>query len=241
MACLRGCDAVILAGGLGRRLRSVCSDRPKVMAPVNGQPFVHYLIEQVRTAGVRRVVLALGYLSRVVNDYLAHRVWEGLEVVSTVEEAPLGTGGALRAALPLIHSQTALVMNGDSFTRMDLCRLLEFHRRRSAKLSMALTDFTKGGRYGVVKTEEDGLVTSYAEKPPGRRSGGHLNAGLYLIDQAAMREIPPGQPVSLERDVFPRYCRRGLYAMKGTFPFIDIGTPESYRMAETFFAESLVG
>lgn len=235
MACLHGLDTVILAGGQGTRLQPVISDRPKVLALVNGRPFLHYLLGQVRSHGVGRVILALGYLSHKVEAYLQHETWEGLEIVSAVEPSPLGTGGALRALLPLIRSPVVLVLNGDSFTQIDLCRFLEFHRSRSARSSIALTHSTEVDRYGLVETDEDGLVTSFMEKPPPMTFGGYVNAGLYLMEQAAIRDISQEPPVSLEREVFPLWIRRGLYAMKGSFPFIDIGTPESYHLAPAFF------
>jgi len=236
MACLNACDVVILAGGQGSRLRPVFPSSPKAMLPVNDEPFVRYLIEQVNSFGARRVILALGHLAELVQTYVASQAWGALNIVTAVEPTPLGTGGALRAVLPLLESEVALVMNGDSFIRVDLCRFLEFHHARAAALSMVLTSVPNVDRYGVVETNEEGLVTSFLEKQTGR-SGGSINAGLYLINQAVIRTIPPDHPVSLEEDVFPSFCHRGFYALKGDFPFLDIGTPESCHLARAFFRD----
>ena len=235
MTCLKELDVVILAGGLGTRLRPLFPYCPKVMVPVNDKPFVRYLIEQVQSFGARRIILALGYLAEVVQEYVESQKWKELEIITFVESDPRGTGGALRSVLPLIKSKTALVMNGDSFTKVDLCRFLEFHKSRPALLSMVLTYLPNTERYGVVETDDDGLVKSYMEKPISGQSGGYINAGLYFIEKTAIRKISPEQQVSLERDVFPCFCNRGFYAMKGEFPFIDIGTPESYSLAHSFF------
>lgn len=237
MKCLSEHDVVILAGGLGTRLRDLFPDRPKVMVPVDGQPILAYLIEQVRRAGARRIILALGHLSQMVQEYVKHKEDGDLTIVTHVEENLLGTGGALRAVLPLIESETVLVMNGDSLTKVDLRELLKFHRGRSALLSVVVTFMPDVGRYGVVETDNDGLVLSFTEKPEQGQAGGYINAGLYLVQRTVICQIPPKQKVSLERDVFPLLCGGGFYALKGQYPFIDIGTPESYRLANDFFTE----
>jgi len=234
MTCLRELDVVVLAGGLGTRLRPLFPHYPKVMVPVNDKPFVRYLIKQVQSFGACRIILSLGYLAEIVQEYVKSQEWENLDIVTSIESAPRGTGGALRSVLPLINSKTVLVMNGDSFTKVDLYRFLEFHQSRPALLSMVLTYLPNVDRYGVVETDDDGMVKSYMEKPSTGQSGGYINAGLYLIEKTEIREISPEQQVSLERDVFPRFCNRGFYAMKGEFPFIDIGTPESYSLANSF-------
>jgi NDP-sugar pyrophosphorylase family protein len=233
--CLIELDVVVLAGGLGTRLHPVLKDLPKVMAPVNGRPFLDYLLEQVRSSGARRVVLALGHLSGAVQDYIATRERDGLDIVLHIESEPRGTGGGLREVLHLTESETVLGMNGDAFTRADLGQFLDFHRARKAAISLLLTHVPNVGRYGLVDADDDGLVRSFDEKPESSESGGYINAGVYLFERLAIEPIPVGRPVSLETEVFPQACGRGLYAMKGDFPFIDIGTPEAYESAARFF------
>ncbi len=238
MTCLHDIDVVILAGGFGTRLRPVFSDRPKVLVPVDGVPFLRRYLEWLRGFGARRVILSLGYMADLVKAYVESETWEGMEIITTVEESPLGTGGAVRACLPLTQSRTLLVTNGDSVTRLDLARFVDFHRSKSARLSMVLTFQPEVGASGWVETDAQDAVVRFTEKPPGQTGGGYINAGLYLMEHEAVCEIPDGKPVSIEKDVFPHLCRRGFFAMKGEFPFIDIGTPESYSRAADFFAST---
>ncbi len=170
----------------------------------------------------------------MVRDFVESETWDGMEIASFEESTPLGTGGAVRAVLPLIRSQTALVTNGDSVTRLDLCRFVEFHQQHQARLSMVLTHVPNVTQSGLVETGPNDEVISFKEKPEAE-VGGYINAGLYLIEREAIAEIPASGPVSIEKDIFPKFCGHGFYAMKGEFPFIDIGTPESYARAAVFF------
>jgi len=232
---LQNIDVVILAGGFGTRLRSGVSDRPKVLVPINGVPFLKCYLEWLRGFGARRVVLSLGYMAEMVQDFVKNEDWNGMEILANVETTPLGTGGAVRACLPLVTSPDAFVTNGDSVTRLDLARFVEFHRAKSARLSMVLTHQPQVSSSGLVETDANDAVTSFTEKPQGATTGGYINAGLYLMKREAIEEIPADKPVSIEKDVFPKFCGKGFYALKGEFPFLDIGTPESYQRAGEFF------
>jgi NDP-sugar pyrophosphorylase family protein len=232
--CLSEIDVVILAGGLGTRLRRVLPNTPKVMAPVDGKPFLRYVIDRLGRSGARRVVLSLGHLADDVVDYVDGQDWHGIEVVSHVEPEPMGTGGALREVLPLVGSGTVMAMNGDAFARAGLDSFVDFHRSSGATISILLTFVHDVGRYGVVEADDDGRVRSFDEKPQSGDGGGYVNAGVYLFQRTAIEGIATGRPVSLEREVFPRECGRGLYGFRGSFPFIDIGTPESYGSAGEF-------
>ncbi len=238
--CLQNVDVVILAGGFGTRLRSVFSDRPKVLVPINGVPFLKCYLEWLRGFGARRIILSLGYMAEMVQEFVKNEDWNGMEILANVETTPLGTGGAVRACLPLIKSPDAFVTNGDSVTRLDLARFVEFHRAKSARLSMVLTHQPQVSSSGLVTTDANDTVTAFTEKPQGATTGGYINAGLYLMKCEAIEEIPVDKPVSIEKDVFPKFCGRGFYALKGEFPFIDIGTPESYQRAGEFFRTQAV-
>lgn len=228
-------DTVILAGGLGTRLRSVFADRPKVLVPINGVPFLRHYLDWLRGFGARRVILSLGHMAGMVQDYVRSETWPAMEIETFVESSPLGTGGAVRAVLPLMRTETALVANGDSLVRADLGEFVRFHRRKRARISILLTHVNQVGQSGWVETDADDAVVSFVEKPVHRAAGGYINAGLYLMQREAVAEIPGEGAVSIERDVFPRFCGRGFYALKGEFSFIDIGTPDSYRRASEFF------
>lgn len=236
---LAGIDVVILAGGLGTRLRAVLPERQKVVADVAGQPFLARLIGFYAHAGAARIVLALGYRSQDVTNSIAG--YEGpCEIVASVEPEPRGTGGALRYALPQLRSTTVLVANGDSFADADLAGLVDLHRSRGASVTLALTFVDDVQRYGRVVVGRDGAVERFEEKParadPEKPQAGYINAGVYLIEREVVARLPEGVALSLERDVFPELVGHGIYALAGHIPFIDIGTPESWSMADAFFA-----
>ncbi len=236
--CLQETDVVILAGGMGTRLRSVLPDAPKCLAPIAGIPFLRRYLCWLQQFGLRRAILSLGYKADMVQSYVRSETWPGLEIVSSVESVPLGTGGALRAVLPLVNSSTVLVANGDSFTGVDLCEFLYFHKSKNARVSMLLTKHEEAKASGLVETDENDAVASFSEKPPGAtKEPAYINAGMYLMEREAILEIPADKPVSIERDIFPGLCGRDFFALKGTFPFIDIGTPETYSKSAAFFEE----
>ncbi len=236
MATLDHTDVVILAGGLGTRLRPVLPDRQKVLVEVAGQPFLGHPIEFVQTNGAKRLILALGYQADQVESFVRARRWEGFELIPSVEPVPLGTGGALRFALPLIRSDTVLVLNGDSFAAADLGSFLKFHLARRALISLLLVPMKGRGRYGVAEAGENGAVARFVEKPSNLNADGYINAGAYFFSRGTIASIESEKALSLEQEVFPRHCSSGLYAMKQDVPFIDIGSPESWRGAGAFFA-----
>jgi len=228
-------DAVILAGGLGTRLRPVVGDRPKAIVSVHGRPFLTYLFDQLISAGISRVVLCLGYGSQQIRASIGES-YRGLSIVRSEETAPLGTGGALRLALSKLRSDPALVLNGDSYCGAELEEFWLFHRDRRAAASLLLTSVPDTGRFGRVQLGTGSDVIDFQEK--GKTSGsGLINAGLYLIDCALIEEIPGGKLRSLEREVFPSWIGRGLYGFASAGKFLDIGTPEAYASAEAFFSD----
>lgn len=225
--------AVILAGGLGTRLLTVVADRPKVLAEVNGRPFLCYLLDKLTAAGFQRIILCTGYMAETVSRILGSRYGDA-ELHYSVEIEPLGTGGALRLALPLVFSDPVLVLNGDSFCDLDLCRFAEEHGRHDALASMALAEVADVSRYGAVDIASDGTLTAFEEK--GQRSGlGRINAGIYLLARPVLEAIPAGTSYSLERDLFPGLIGNGLYGYAQPCRFIDIGIPDDYQAATAFF------
>jgi NDP-sugar pyrophosphorylase family protein len=206
---------------------------PKGLRPADGRPFLEHLLEQLQGGGAARVVLSLGYRSEQFSDHFHRRPPAGLELRFCLEKTPLGTGGGLRNALPVLSKSTVLVLNGDSYADTDLRELLRKHRTLGAKATLLLTRVADAARFGRVQFEPSGAVSAFAEK--GNPGPGFINAGVYAIERAVIEEIPPGRPVSLEREVFPGLVGRGLFGHAAFFPFVDIGTPESYREADTFF------
>jgi NDP-sugar pyrophosphorylase family protein len=227
--------AAILAGGLGTRLRSRIADRPKVLAPVHGRPYLSYLLDQLAAAGVGRVVLLTGYQAEQVRAAFGAG-YAGMSLAYSAEPAPLGTGGALRHALPYIPSPTCLLLNGDSYCDVPLSAFWEFHACRAADASLVLTRQDDCSRFGRIHVAPDGRIVRFEEKPQDGGPG-WVNAGIYLIQRTAIEEVPPDRPLSLERDLLPGWLdSRLLCAFPCRGRFLDIGTPESYSRVEAFFA-----
>ena len=226
-------SAAILAGGLGTRLRSVVADRPKVLAPVAGRFFLTYLLDQLADAGFSEVVLCTGYLGEQLEEHFGSR-FRRLRLHYSKEAAPLGTGGALRLALPMLGSEPVLVLNGDSYCQVDLAGFVHHHQEKRAKASMVLTQVADVSRYGSVDVDAEGRVRGFGEKA--RSGAGWINAGIYLLDKDLLARIPPGTPASIERDCFPGWTSEAFFAHRGGKRFLDIGTPESLEQAQVFFA-----
>lgn len=230
---LESISAVILAGGLGTRLRPVVTDRPKVLARVGGRPFLAYLLDQLTAVGIGSGVLCTGYMGDQVRDIFGD-AYGSLRLSYSQEPAPLGTGGALRLALPLIPSETMLVLNGDSFCETDFKAFWTWHTTRGAAASILLTEVADTRRYGRVLVDADGRVLKFEEKN-GDSGPGWINAGLYLCARKLLEDIPTNRVVSIEREMFPSWIGRGLYGNQSAGRFIDIGIPETYANAEQFF------
>jgi len=231
-----GRTAVILAGGLGTRLRPVLADRPKVLAPVAGKPFVVYLFDQLKRAGCGKVVLCTGYLGGQVESTLG-RDYQGMPLAYSREPSPLGTGGAVVRALPLVDSDPFWVLNGDSSIQANLPGFAAWFADRQALAAMLLARVTHRERYGGVDLAPDGRIVGFFEK--GIASAGLINAGIYLLRREAIAAAPWAGQFSLESALFPELVRRGaLWGWPSAETFIDIGTPDSYAMAEAVLLHS---
>lgn len=232
---LDGVTAAILAGGLGTRLRPVVADRPKVLAPVAGRPFLAHLLDQLAGAGCRETVLLVGYAADQVRETFQGE-YAGMRLSYSVEPGPLGTGGAARHALPQLRDETILLLNGDSFCELDFTAFLRFHTEHGAQASLALARVPNAARFGRVRVGQGNRVVRFEEKNP-TPAPGWINAGVYLLARTLLAEIPAGRAVSLEREVFPGWVAAGmLHAYRGGGRFIDIGVPESYREAGAVIA-----
>jgi D-glycero-alpha-D-manno-heptose 1-phosphate guanylyltransferase len=233
MLDLSQATAVILVGGLGTRLRTVIADRPKVLAEIRGRPFLAYLLDQVAAAGVHDVVLCTGYLGAQIQSCFGGS-YKGMRLAYSQEPSPLGTAGALRLTMPLLRSDPVLVMNGDSYCKVDFQPFVTWHFERRANATLLLTEVPDTRRYGRVEVAADGQIQRFEEKG-GQRRPGWINAGVYVLSQQILLTIPEHRAVSLERDIFPAQIGRGLYGYQSAGEFLDIGTPESYAEAERFF------
>lgn len=225
--------AVILAGGFGTRLQSVVSDRPKVLAEVSGKPFLAYLLNQISSVGIRKVVFCTGYMAEKIEGCFGDTYGQ-LNILYSKEEEPLGTGGALKLALPYLSSDVVLVMNGDSYTEADLCSYVNWFFQKDCEAALLLTRVPDTNRYGSITINGQENITAFNEK--GASSDAvWINAGVYLMRKSLIVSIPTEQPYSLEYELFPSLVEKKLYGFCSEGRFIDIGTPESYALTEEFF------
>lgn len=231
--------AVILAGGLGTRLRSVYSDGPKSLAPVNGRPFLDYLLGWLRSEGVRETVLCVGYKRSQIEDFVQDGEQWGLRARYSIEEELLGTAGAIKNAEPLFSGERAFVLNGDTFLEVNLSEMLDFHRRKESRATLAVTFAKDKTRYGGLELNAEGRITSFSEKTEGSESSGagngetSINGGVYLIEREALSQIPPNIVVSLEKDLLPKLVARGaVFGFRTRGYFLDIGVPDDFERAQ---------
>jgi NDP-sugar pyrophosphorylase family protein len=224
--------ALILAGGLGTRLRGVLADRPKVLAPIAGRPFLSYLLDQLEAAGVRRVVLCSGHQGDQLETAFGGR-YRRLVLSYSRESEPLGTGGALRLAVPSVSGDWLLALNGDSYVDCPLQEFSAWHQQHAFAGSILLTRVADAGRFGTVTVAAGGAIQSFQEKR-GLPEPGWINGGIYLLSRRLVAALPQGRAVSLEREAFPAWLAEGLGGYQRTAPFLDIGTPESLARAEAF-------
>ena len=212
-------------------MHTIVSDRPKVVAVVRGRPFITYIMDQLIEAGFREVVLCVGYLAETMIVTLGYE-YRNLSIKYSQEPYALGTGGAIKYAMPLIETIDILVMNGDSLVNVDLSDFLAWRFDNEFDGSMVLSEVSDISRYGVVKINEERVITDFSEKSTENKPG-WVNAGIYVFSRGLIEKlIPPNVFYSLEKDLTPVLLKKiaiGGYCCKSKL--IDIGTPESYKVA----------
>lgn len=225
---------IVLAGGLGTRLRTVLPDTPKPLAPVEGRPFLFFLLEQLTRAEVSPLILCTGHLASQVRVEIGTE-YNAAPILYSEEEHPLGTGGALRLAWRK-YPETApwLVMNGDSYVDIDLTALLDSHRRSGLAATIAAVRVQDARRYGTLDWSEDLRIAAFREKS-GAPGPSWINGGIYVLESGFLNALPDRAPLSLETEAFPAWIPHGIHAFASEARFIDIGTPESYALAQRFF------
>ncbi|HUC92005.1 MAG TPA: nucleotidyltransferase family protein [Paenibacillus sp.] len=230
--------AVILAGGFGTRLRSVVSDLPKPLAPVNGKYFLEYLLEQLKTNGIYEFIFCVHYMADKIMNHFGNGERFGVRIDYSVETEPLGTGGAIGLCRQMI-SETFCVLNADTYLDLDIQDCLRRHQGSGAFLTMAVAHMVDTGRYGQVQIQTDGRIGGFEEKgAPGSKSG-YINAGFYIVEPRIFTYIPPIQNVSLEQDVFPAFFRwaEKINSYSNVEHFFDIGVPEDYYRFQRWIDE----
>ncbi len=228
--------AIILAGGFGTRLKSVVSDVPKPMAPILEKPFLTYLLRYLSSFQLKHVVLSTGYLSSVIENYFGNN-FNGIKLSYSIEEEPLGTGGAIKKAMQLVQDENTLVLNGDSFLDIDIVAFSKFFSQNDFEGLLACRAIENAGRYGTIKVDKNRII-EFKEKT-GTNESGIINGGVYLLNKEHyLKKTPSSSSFSIEKDYFEQFhqhCKFGAYLCNSYF--IDIGIPEDYLKAQNEFKE----
>lgn len=230
MSLLSQTDIVILAGGLGKRLASVTGGGQKVLAAINGKPFLSILIDYIASQGGKRFILCTGHGADAVETYFkgAH---QDVEIVLSREEEPLGTGGAIKQGAAFVKTNDFIAMNGDCFCVIDYNRMIAFHREHQANATIAVTQVPDARDYGTIDVDALKNITAFKEKQSIERSA-LINTGTYCLTRHAfdLKETPA--KFSIEYDFFPYLVSKKFYGFEVENKFIDIGTPERYAWAQ---------
>ncbi|MBK9284237.1 MAG: nucleotidyltransferase family protein [Sphingobacteriaceae bacterium] len=228
-------EAIILAGGFGTRLKNVVSDVPKPMAPVNGQPFLVYLVNYLKHYGVNKIVFSTGYLGEVIEQYFG-KEFNNISIEYSLENSPLGTGGGIRLAMNKITGEQCWVLNGDSFFDVDLKKMYQLHENSKVEMSIALRKVPNASRYGCVEVDSVNNITVFNEKSA-VTAAGLINGGVYLLNKKYfLTNTIPDTNFSIERDCFPESVKqKQISGFEFNGFFIDIGIPEDYNKAQNDF------
>ncbi|MBX2078199.1 nucleotidyltransferase family protein [Campylobacter peloridis] len=214
-------QAIVLAGGLGTRLKSVVQDLPKPMAPINGKPFLTFVLEYLKKQGITEVILSVSYKYELIQEYFK-KEFKGMKIRYNVEKELLGTGGAIKDALKLIQNQ-AYVLNGDTIFDIDLKKLV----LNDSKICIALKQMQNFDRYGTVNVDDQGIITSFEEKI--FKKLGLINGGVYLLKKDIFDEFDLEKKFSFEEFLQKKYKILKIQAKIFDDYFIDIGIPQDYE------------
>ena len=224
--------AVIIAGGMGTRLRPLTYNTPKPIVPVANRPFVVHQIEHLVKHGVDEVILNLHYLSHEIKKILDDgREW-GIKIHYSIEEHPLGTAGAVKNAEKYFDQGPMVIFNGDVLTDINISKVVNFHREKEAGVTLTLTEVEDPTAFGLILTDKDGRVTKFIEKPSWDMvTAKTINAGIYVVDPKIFDEVPKGKAYSFERELYPSLLEKDLpiYGYLSRSYWIDIGNPSKYK------------
>ena len=220
-------EAIVLAGGLGTRLRSVVSDLPKPMAPIGNKPFLEYILKYLQKNGITRAILSVGYKWETIKEYFGYK-WENIELVYSVEDEPLGTGGAIKKAMKQLKTGQVYIINGDTFFDVDLKSLV---LEDNSKLILSLKHMINFDRYGCVESDDNNLVKAFTEK--GYRESGNINGGIYLASKNIFDNFDLDEKFSFEEFMQVNFEELKISVKVFENYFIDIGIPEDYEKAQS--------
>jgi D-glycero-alpha-D-manno-heptose 1-phosphate guanylyltransferase len=223
-------EAIILAGGLGTRLKGILPGIPKSMAPVGGRPFLSYLLDNLVKEEISKVIISVGHLKDHIINYFGYS-YDSLKIEYTIENIPLGTGGAIKLALNQTINNDVFVVNGDTFFNPNLREMEQLHFKSGADITLAVKYLENTSRYGKVIPDSDGRITEFKEKS-GAVDIGYINGGIYLINRKIIDSFR-SEKFSIENDIFNTSCKKlHLQAFESDTFFLDIGIPEDYHLAQ---------
>lgn len=228
-------EAIVLAGGLGTRLREAVPDLPKCMAPVAGHPFLYYIIKYYSSQGIQSFIFSLGYLHEIIETYLKE-AFPNLTYKICLEDEPLGTGGAIQKALGYATANEVLILNGDTLFEVDLKKLHQTHHSSPTECTLALKSMSSFDRYGVVTLGNNNTVMNFLEKQ--YFDEGNINGGVYLLNTKVFNNKFFPEKFSFEKDYLEKYYTSTL--IKGSIHngyFIDIGIPQDFQKAQIDLAK----
>ena len=227
-------ECIILAGGLGTRLRTVVADLPKCMAPVAGRPFMDYVIDYFLAQGIEKFILALGYKAEVIIGHIEEN-YPTLDVQYSIEIEPLGTGGAIKKACGLLEGKKAIVINGDTLYKVDLAKANAAFALQPSDCTLLLKPMVNFERYGVVQLNENNTITAFKEKQ--FYETGLINGGVYLLNAETFLQQNFSEKFSFEKDYLEAFYPSGkMHGFVQDAYFIDIGIPEDFERAQVEFA-----
>lgn len=226
-------ECIILAGGLGTRIRSTIGEMPKCMAPVNGKPFLHYIFEWLQQQNVSHIILSLGYKHEMITEWLQKENYP-FQIDHVIEDTPLGTGGGIQLALKKCKEQQVLVLNGDTLFHIDTKKIFEFHQVNNAETTIALKKMIQFERYGSVNVDEKNRIISFDEKR--FRESGLINGGVYVINKNDFLKENFPQKFSFEKNYLETsVVEKKFFGKIFSDYFIDIGIPEDFKKAQEDF------
>jgi D-glycero-alpha-D-manno-heptose 1-phosphate guanylyltransferase len=224
-------EAIVLAGGLGSRLKTVVSDRPKPMAEINGKPFLEYLLRYLNTQKITRVIFSVGHKHEMISNYFENS-FLGMEICYAIEYEPLGTGGGIQNALREAKEERTFILNGDTFFPVNMSSMIQLADNENTDLLIALHQTNEKNRYGTIHIGEKGRILKFEEKSATQKSD-FINGGIYLLKAADFLKLGFPEKFSFEKDYLEKYVEfQRFFGILFNDYFIDIGIPDTYLKAQ---------
>ena len=231
-------EAIVLAGGLGTRLQTVVKETPKSLAPIEGKPFLAYLLDYAKNQGIERFVFALGYKAELIESF-ARKYLRESKYAFSIEKEPLGTGGAIYRACNQVASENAIVLNADTFFGIQYAQLAELHEQQKSVCTLALKRMNAFDRYGSVNINDKNIITGFSEKK--YQASGYINGGVYALSVEPFLQKSFPDSFSFEKEYLEKeFVTENFPGLVSDAYFIDIGVPEDYQRAQKELPKAII-